>query len=405
MGVSNCLSGRLANIDADVEAVRHATGGNVVGHGDHQAPDCSLFLGRQGQEIGLVPPWNDQAVAWTDREGVSKGDGQAVLSHQGAGGQAAAEGTRHWSEVTTPAREARGRQRLRGSKGEALVGTLGDRVDSTAVRLLTWNLNARRRLEGQLAAIVAHSPDIVALQELTRRSSGFWRVALRDAGLAHVIDSFSASAAWAAVGPRKYGLIVASRFPLTPLASVHVVPWPERILSVAVSTTNGAVTVHTTHIPPGSSNGWMKVEMLEAVSAVVSESADTPCLLCGDFNAPQAETSQGDIVTWAQQLVVGRAPRARVRFRGGEASRWDAAERTVMQGGTHGSLVDAFRHLHGYGREEFSWFVRRGQLRVGRRFDHIFCSRDVQINRCEYVHSVREKGLSDHAAMWLDFDM
>ena len=273
------------------------------------------------------------------------------------------------------------------------------------MRLLTWNLNGRRNVEGQLNAIVSRSPDIVALQEVTLSSSRLWRRALREAGLDDVIDSFDTSASWAPVGPRRYGLALGSRFPLTPVPSAHVVPWPERILSAAVATVNGPVTVHTTHIPPGASNGWMKVEMLEAVLAVVSKSEGRRCILCGDFNAPQAESPQGRIVTWAERVVIAAEPRLRVRFRGGDARRWDAAERTVMRGGTGENMIDAFRHLHGYGREAFSWFVQRGQHRIGRRFDHIFCSRDLLINRCEYVHSVRESAVSDHAAMELDFEL
>jgi len=42
-----------------------------------------------------------------------------------------------------------------------------------------------------------------------------------------------------------------------------------------VSLPNHALTVHTTHIPPGSTNKGKKIEMLEAVLAVV---ADSPAL-------------------------------------------------------------------------------------------------------------------------------
>jgi exonuclease III len=273
------------------------------------------------------------------------------------------------------------------------------------VRLLTWNLNGRRHVEKQLAAIAGRSPDIVALQEVTARSIALLRAALSEVGLHHVIDSFATSAPWAAVGPRRYGVLIASRFSLTPVASARVVPWPERIVSAAVALPNGAVTIHTTHIPPGSSNGWMKVEMLEAVSAVVSDPSDVPCILCGDFNLPQAETPKGRIVTWAERVMIGGEPRLRAHFKAGDAHRWDAAERTVMEGGTHRNLIDAYRHLHGYGREEFSWFLRRGQGRTGRRFDHAFCSRDLMVNRCEYLQTVREDGLSDHAALELDFEL
>ena len=90
------------------------------------------------------------------------------------------------------------------------------RVHSPAVRLLTWNLNARRQIEGQVAATASRSPDVVALQEVTRRSAPLLRLALPAAGLPHVVDSFAGSPPWTAVGPRRYGLLIASRFPLEP---------------------------------------------------------------------------------------------------------------------------------------------------------------------------------------------
>jgi exonuclease III len=76
-----------------------------------------------------------------------------------------------------------------------------------------------------------------------------------------------------------------------------------------------------------------------------------------------------------------------------------------MEGGAQRALVDAYRTLHGYGREDFSWFAKRRLLRVGRRFDHVFCSPDLRIFRCEYLHDVREEGLSDHSALQVDFDL
>jgi exonuclease III len=272
------------------------------------------------------------------------------------------------------------------------------------MRLLTWNLNGRRKVEDQVAAIAARSPDIVALQELILNSATSWREVLPKAGLAHVIDSFASSPTWEAKGPRKYGLVLAGRFPLTVVTSAHVVPWPERILSATVETPRGAINVSTTHIPPGCTNGWMKVKMLNAVCAIVSERSDTRSILCGDFNVPQAETLQGRIITWGEDIIDGE-PKLWGRFRGGDAREWDAAERTMMEGGAHRQLIDAYRHLHGYDRQEFSWFVKRKERRIGRRFDHIFCSRGLRITGCEYLHSLREAGLSDHSGLELDFEI
>jgi len=77
----------------------------------------------------------------------------------------------------------------------------------------------------------------------------------------------------------------------------------------------------------------------------------------------------------------------------------------VSQGGASRLLVDAYRTLHGYAREDFSWYLKRGTRRIGLRFDHVFCSAGVRIVQCEYLHDVREHGLSDHSALQLDFDL
>jgi exonuclease III len=76
-----------------------------------------------------------------------------------------------------------------------------------------------------------------------------------------------------------------------------------------------------------------------------------------------------------------------------------------MQGHPESILIDAYRHLHGYSRQEFSWFRKRNQLWIGRRFDHVFCSPELKVLACEYLHHLREEGLSDHSALELDFDM
>jgi exonuclease III len=271
------------------------------------------------------------------------------------------------------------------------------------VRLVTWNLNARRNVDAQVAAIAERVPDVVAFQEITARSVQRLRVALPDIGLSHTVDSFSEAPPWTAAGPRRYALLIASRVPLIAVSHAHTLVWPERLLSARLAWPTHELTIHVTHIPPGSSNKGRKVEMLEGVLAEVADSP-APCILCGDFNLPQAETPEGRIVTWAERVKVGCAPRVRARRHGIDGRRWDQAERLVMEGGPERALVDAYRTLHGYGRGDFSWYVKRGTRLIGRRFDHAFCSPGLRILQCEYLHDVRERGLSDHSALQLDFE-
>jgi endonuclease/exonuclease/phosphatase family metal-dependent hydrolase len=44
--------------------------------------------------------------------------------------------------------------------------------------LLTWNLNARRNVDDQVAAIATCAPDVVALQEVTARTVPLLRATL-----------------------------------------------------------------------------------------------------------------------------------------------------------------------------------------------------------------------------------
>lgn len=274
------------------------------------------------------------------------------------------------------------------------------------MRLITWNLNARlRQLPEQLAALAARTPDFVALQEVTNGRLDTLRDGLGTLGFAHVLTSFDDAPPWEAVGPRRYGLVIASRGPAALRSSECSAPWPERILSVEVAAPSGSFKLHTTHIPPGSSNGPIKIEMLEAVLKLIAAAAPAPQILCGDFNVPQVETAEGRIVTWGEKISstgIVKLRRARYGLRG---DRWDRAERGAMQGHTDSILIDAYRHLHGYARGDFSWFLKRKALKIGRRFDHAFCSPAVKILRCEYLHDLREQGLSDHSALELDFDI
>jgi endonuclease/exonuclease/phosphatase family metal-dependent hydrolase len=62
-------------------------------------------------------------------------------------------------------------------------------------------------------------------------------------------------------------------------------------------------------------------------------------------------------------------------------------------------LPDVYRELHGYGVQESIWLMVRKGRTTSRRFDHIFASRRLSAISCEYVHDLRENGLSDHSAI------
>jgi endonuclease/exonuclease/phosphatase family metal-dependent hydrolase len=206
-------------------------------------------------------------------------------------------------------------------------------------------------------------------------------------------------------GSRRYGRLLASRYPLRPIVpGLFDVSWPKRVLSAQVFIPGAAVEVHTTHIPPGSTNGWTKIDMLRGLYSGLARPSAIPRILCGDFNTPQAERLGPIVVTWAQRIRPDGTIALCASVRGRPGAAWDEAERSVLLGLAAYDLPDVFRALHGYGIEAFSWVLRRGTRTVPRRFDHIFASASLRPTACAYIHELRECGLSDHAAIEAIFD-
>jgi exonuclease III len=279
------------------------------------------------------------------------------------------------------------------------------KVDS--MKLLSWNLAGRmRHIPQQVELLISRMPDLVALQEVRCPGLPQLRALLRDSGPIHLIDSFELAPCPAVlIGPRQYGLLIASRFPIRPWEPGHFhVPWPERILSVDIETPCGPLEMHTTHIPPGVTNGWIKIEMLEGVYAGLAHPSTSPRMLCGDFNTPQLELPTGEVVTWGQRLNRQGVAVIRTPIRGGSGCRWDRGERQVLLGLAAYDLHDVYRQLHGYGTPAYSWYPRRKDLHrqaqmMGRRFDHCFASASLHPVSCTYLQAFRVSGLSDHAAL------
>src|SRR5262249_40833776 len=130
-------------------------------------------------------------------------------------------------------------------------------------------------------------------------------------------------------GPRRYGVAIASVEPLHRLKPIRV-PWMEKTLSASVSRRNGRLHVCTAHIPPGSSNDWTKIEVLEGIYQALARHSRVPRILTGDFNTPQSESEAGEVVTWGQWIDECGKPSIWGKFKGGTGIRWDSAERQIL---------------------------------------------------------------------------
>jgi exonuclease III len=257
------------------------------------------------------------------------------------------------------------------------------------VRLISWNVNKRvGALPRQVEVVAERGPDVLALQEITPRTARLFLEALPDIGLCHVAASLPNGVRLTPGRRLRAGVLTASRWPLHPLVRGRVrAPWPERVLSVLIQTPIRGVEVHNVYIPnvstgPAVGHPLLKVETFEALFARLARRARRPRVLCGDFNAPLEE----------------RPDRAIVPF--GRAGRDAEAELSIFRDLARFGLPDVYRALHGYARQEFSWY---GQIR-GYRLDHIFASRSLNPVACHYLHDFRTAGLSDHAPIEARFD-
>jgi exonuclease III len=249
------------------------------------------------------------------------------------------------------------------------------------MKLISWNVAGRSGvLAAQAEALARQEPDLVCLQEVRATTLGRWSEALAEIGLGELEDSSEF------IGPRRFFNLTASRWALRQLAPIGA-PQPERVLSLAVQTPHGALELHNVHVPPAQSAGLVKVETCEAIHFALARPSDRHRVLCGDFNLPKLETAEGEVITFAAN-------------RPEWLQRWDAAERSILTGLAEWGMVDVFRALHGYERQDASWvFNTRARRKSAHRLDHILASSGLNPVWCDYHHGWREAGLSDHSAI------
>ena len=256
------------------------------------------------------------------------------------------------------------------------------------MRLITWNVAGRvQRQPEQAEAIAAIGADVVALQEVTPRTLPMWRAALESAGF--VAHHTALEPPPATDGRRPLGVLTAAREPLTRLAPIPALPWPER----AICCTLGDVEIINLHSPIAPAPDLAKVRTHEAVAAYLAARPPGARVLCGDLNTPRREHEDGSVLTFAYDT--------RGRLRPERGGRWDAAERALVHTlRDHHGWVDAYRALHGYGHREASWTFARD--RGGWRLDHVLAF-GLRPAGSAYAHELRRVGLSDHSALVVDF--
>tara|TARA_X000000368_G_scaffold408415_1_gene389034 strand:- start:819 stop:1655 length:837 start_codon:yes stop_codon:yes gene_type:complete len=273
------------------------------------------------------------------------------------------------------------------------------------ISCLTWNTAKRVKcvLE-QKNFIEKFDPDIVALQEILLSSEvKFKQLLLKN--YKYILSSFElAPDLNLLTHKRMFGQIIASKFPLKPEDPNNFdIPWKERVLSAKIKIKDKNIYFHTTHIPPGSSNGWIKIETLEGIYNRLIKTKDSLNILCGDFNLPKEESVSKGMLSFAQTKNVKDEVKIKNTFRGGDGKRWDIGERNIMIGLKEYGIEDSFRNLYSYKTQEYSWKFKRKDKILKRRFDHFFANKRFKVVSAKYLHS--QKKLSDHSSLLVKYDI
>lgn len=251
------------------------------------------------------------------------------------------------------------------------------------ITLASWNTNFRRDTAGQVAATLAHHPDIVVFQEV--RAAAFPELARR---LAEAELTYFATSSSSVLGHRMSRYVsVASRFPFCDAAPVDG-PAPETSVCLEIESPDGAFELVGVYVPSIARRDGVKVPTQHAMNARMAHAATRPHIICGDFNSPKAESEDG--------VTLFFKPSRPIEY---------AGEHALMDGLFEYGLRDAFRDANGHADPAPSWFWKNRGRTGGYRLDHIFVSPHFQVHRCWYDHAVREQGLSDHSLMLAEVGM
>jgi len=254
------------------------------------------------------------------------------------------------------------------------------------VRLISWNINKRRAIGDQVAALSECQPDLVALQEVKARHLDALRELFAQVGLPYVLDSKTAPE----ISHRGY-VVIASRWPLKRKAAGRS-SCAESTLSALAKSPHGSIEIHAVHVPNIGNGDLLKCRFLEELYTRLARPCPHHRILCGDFNFPQRELSDGTVITFGEKI---RADGSFYVPRGWE--RQAATERQIMQDLADFDLRDVYRSVNGFTPQDHSWVAQNRGRAFGYRLDHILASHSLNPLQCVYLHPFRENRLSDHS--------
>jgi endonuclease/exonuclease/phosphatase (EEP) superfamily protein YafD len=284
------------------------------------------------------------------------------------------------------------------------------------MRILTWNVNQRqsRDTANELCRLIDEEADadLVALQEVGWGRDEDYERDLEKRGYQWFYSRRRGDEGL-------YGCAIAVRKSLGRAQFLPRIemPYPELSCAVAV---DGVGSVASVHIPNGAGNGWNKIKTWEQLIPWLMR-RDGPLILAGDFNAPGIETARetlcyGTMVEWdgewtdslaraAHELGHERAAELNRRlfskwtFDGvsDTGERWEKAEAWIYSQTEEHGLVDAYRTVRGYGKQNDDYSHLAGH-KTPVRYDHVFL-RGLVATAARYRVDWLEARWSDHAPL------
>lgn len=241
------------------------------------------------------------------------------------------------------------------------------------LRLVAWNIQqgGADRAPAIAERLTAWRPDLCIFSEFsTTDGSAAIRTHLADLGLTYSLSTVQDGEPW-----QPYGLLIASRWPLTPLAiSLDGMP-PQCWLSVRVERET-PLLLGGVYVPNRDEfEDVNKYAVLNTLVALANARRDEPMIIAGDFNTGRIGLD--------------------------ETSRYfDEREDAFMRAMEHSDWASALRLVHGDTQHASYWNPRSGN---GFLIDHAFVAPTLapQVTGCTLEHEP-SVWPSDHAALIVD---
>ena len=281
---------------------------------------------------------------------------------------------------------------------------------NSLLRVLSWNLRFQgfgKQIDGICNVIENDCADVLTFQEVSEKHSKDFFKRLEKLGYCHLHYAWKGtkfdSGKWI-----RHGVFIAAKHRLEVMGKwIDQAKFPDLFAHVKIFSPNfpKGIEFVTAHIPNGSGYGWIKVEHFRILSKALIESPDSPRILTGDFNEPQAFLTSGQIVSFNSEFkknggikVSGiyskKVPEGIPQLK----AEWGRSVRDVLSHHAHG-MKNVYEQIHGMHPTPVTHLVKGGGERC---FDHGFASRHCKIIDSGYHHKWRKTGLSDHSALWFE---